>query len=610
MYKEFFGLNEPPFSLTPDPRFLYMSQKHREALAALVYGVRERKGFIALTGDIGSGKTTLGRAFLRELNPDSTNVALILNSFLNDIELLQTVNQEFGIESKTESKKALVDHLNRFLLSENEKGKTSILIVDEAQNLSIVVLEQIRMLSNLETEQSKLIQIILMGQPELGEKLRLPELEQLNQRIMVRCHIGPLQKLEIYHYVRHRLNVAGAKINISLTPAALNRLYHFSRGIPRMINLVSDRALLAAYVAGRFLIDARMVAMAEKELRGFGTVKHGRSLLSGKLAAWAQVVGAVTFLIAALGGSFWIGLHMRELDNPAKTAHTAPQSPPGSPAYPTPASSPTPPSSPQTETNRSGATSRTLTSIPVFPSADVRFADLTGPTSVTLSQEWVWDEHDIARVSDVDLSHAACLLSLARMWQYAFDLELFRQMAKTEVLGLNLPRIFRKPQVGLGSFETETGLTQLMVLDLPFVLQVDDPRRRLSPSVVLMKVKGDTALLGDPQLGLVEISMTALEKIARRATVIFADPQEFALLLPGEESDAVAELRSFLVQEGVWLGGNAGRVYGAQMQAALKRFQEKCGLKGTGALDGPTGALIAARREPFRPRLGVESAPR
>ena len=601
MYKEFFGLNEPPFSLTPDPRFLYMSQMHREALAALVYGVRERKGFIAVTGDIGSGKTTLGRAFLRELNPDSTNVALILNSFLNDVELLQSVNQEFGIESKTESKKELVDHLNRFLLSENEKGKTSILIVDEAQNLSTVVLEQIRMLSNLETEQSKLIQIILMGQPELGEKLRLPELEQLNQRIMVRCHIGPLQKQEVYHYVRHRLNVAGAKINISLTPAALNRLYHFSRGIPRMINLVSDRALLAAYVAGRFLIDARMVALAEKELRGFGTVKRGPRLLSGKLAAWAQVAGAVTFLIVALGGSFWIGLHMRELDNPAKTGHAAPQSPPGSPAYPTPASSP------QTEASRSGATSRTLASIPVFPSADVRFADLIGPTSLTLSQEWVWDEHDIARVSDVDLSHAACLLSLARTWQYAFDLELFRQMAKTEVLGLNLPRIFRKPQVGLGSFETETGLTQLMVLDLPFVLQVDDPRRRLSPSVVLMKVKGDTALLGDPQLGLVEISVTALEKIARRATVIFADPQEFALLLPGEESDAVAELRSFLVQEGVWLGGDAGRVYGAQMHAALKRFQEKCGLKGTGALDGPTGALIAARREPFRPRLQAEA---
>jgi general secretion pathway protein A len=197
MYLEFFGLNEAPFNLPPDPRFLYMSQRHREPLASLIYGIKESKGFIVLTGEIGSGKTTLCRAFLHELKHETTNVALILNSYLDDVELLQAINDELGIDSGTRSKKKLIDRLNQFLLDENAKGKTTILIIDEAQNLSTAVLEQIRMLSNLETETSKLIQIALVGQPELNELLNLPRLEQLNQRITVRYHITPLDKTEI-----------------------------------------------------------------------------------------------------------------------------------------------------------------------------------------------------------------------------------------------------------------------------------------------------------------------------------------------------------------------------------------------------------------------------
>jgi general secretion pathway protein A len=598
MYKEFFGLNEPPFSLTPDPRFLYMSQKHREALASLVYGVKERKGFIALTGDIGAGKTTLCRAFLRELNASTTNVALVLNSFLTDVELLQVINQEFGIESKSESKKELVDHLNRFLLAENEKGKTSVLIVDEAQNLSTAVLEQVRMLSNLETERSKLIQIILMGQPELGDKLRLPEMEQLNQRIMVRCHIGPLQKQEIYHYVRHRLSVAGAKVNVSLTPSALNRLAHFSGGVPRMINLVCDRALLAAYVAGRFLIDARMVALAEKELRGLGTVKRRRFLLSDKWMAWTQVTLSAVFLVAALGGCFWLGLHARDLGTPPKER-------PGSvAAAPTP--TPTPaaaPSGSQARAESADETTHTLASISVFPTADVRFSDLAGPTSVTLSQEWVWDSHYIVRTSVPDLAYPACLLSLARLWGFDFDVGKFRA---DDIQRLNLIEVFRKPEVRLDSFETESNLKDLMVLDLPFLVRIEDPQRRLSSSVVLKQVKGDVALIEDPLLGLVEIGVDPLAGMARRSTVIYLDPLYFAGLVPGEDSEAVAKLRFFLAQQGVWQGEDTGNVYGTAVSEALKRFQEKCGLRGTGVMDGPTAALIAARREVFRPKLQAE----
>ncbi|MFW6304015.1 MAG: ExeA family protein, partial [Candidatus Sumerlaeota bacterium] len=230
MYKEFFGLKEPPFNLTPDPRFLYMSQHHREALASLVYGIKEQKGFIVVTGEIGAGKTTLCRGFLHELDEEATNVALILNSFLSDLELLQTINDEFGLSSNSNSKKELISILNNYLLEQNEQGKTTIVIVDEAQNLGTNVLEQLRMLSNLETETRKLLQVVLIGQPELGDILNQPRLEQLNQRVTVRCHIGPLKREEIYHYIRHRLHVAGATINISLTQPAINRIYHYSGG--------------------------------------------------------------------------------------------------------------------------------------------------------------------------------------------------------------------------------------------------------------------------------------------------------------------------------------------------------------------------------------------
>jgi general secretion pathway protein A len=282
MYLEFFGLNEAPFNLTPDPRFLYMSQRHREALASLIYGIKESKGFIVLTGEIGSGKTTLCRAFLHELKHETTNVALILNSYLDDVELLQAINDELGIDSGTRSKKKLIDRLNQFLLEENAKGKTTILIIDEAQNLSTAVLEQIRMLSNLETETSKLIQIALVGQPELNELLNLPSLEQLNQRITVRYHITPLDKTEIYPYIHHRLEVVGAKANIHFTTQALNRIYHLTGGIPRKINLLCDRALLAAYVAGQLLIDANVVATASKDvgsLKGVTLSPHSDACL-------------------------------------------------------------------------------------------------------------------------------------------------------------------------------------------------------------------------------------------------------------------------------------------------------------------------------------------
>ncbi|MFP4380366.1 MAG: AAA family ATPase [Candidatus Sumerlaeia bacterium] len=602
MYQEFFGLKEAPFNLTPDPRFLYLSKQHREALAALVYGVRERKGFTALTGEIGSGKTTLCRAFLKDLDQESTNVALVLNSYLNELELLQTVNQELGIEAESTSKKVLIDKLNDFLLRENREGKTTLLIIDEAQNLSPGVLEQIRMLSNLETESSKLIQIILIGQPELGDLLDLPELEQLNQRIMVRFHISPLQREEVYHYVRHRLNVAGATLNISLTHAALNRLYHFSGGIPRKINLLCDRALLAAYVEGRFEIDARMIATAEKELRALGTYSPGKRRKALVIGPWIQVSAGVVLLGGLLLFFFWAGMEMvnrasidRDKNTPGGREQATPSPSPTmiAGATETPVITPTP--------TPTVAPTPSPTPTPDLPG----LADLPRPTSPTLPQNWTWDEDETVRVRDADFAPVAAMLTAARLWLYAFPLEAFQELDKQKILSLNMLRIFKRPGLDLGSFESQSDLRSLMVLDIPLVLYLSDPLQRISPAVVLVRVRDELATVADPRLGMVEIGLSDLESIYRKAVVIFPDADHLMTLELGEESEALPGLRAFFVEEGVWNGGQASGKLDEEMVNAIRRFQEKHRLVGTGKLRGPTVALIACMRSTYRPKLHV-----
>ncbi|HBF35496.1 TPA: hypothetical protein DDW35_13115 [Candidatus Sumerlaeota bacterium] len=599
MYLDFFGLKEAPFNLTPDPRFLYMSRRHREALAALVYGIKESKGFIALTGDIGSGKTTLSRAFLHELNPETTNIALVVNSFLSDLELLQSVNHELGLNYQTESKKALIDSLNEFLLRENGKGKTTILIVDEAQNLSIPVLEQIRMLSNLETEQCKLIQIILIGQPELAAKLQQPEMEQLSQRIMVRAHIGPLNKDELYHYVRHRLSVAGAKINISLTPAAQNRLYHFSHGIPRKINLMCDRALLAAYVAGRLEIDARMMAMAEKELELLSDPHKKNWLPALDFDSKWQVGTMVSAFIFLLAFCVWIGAHWHKA--PAENA-SAPvvQLADATVTKPTPETVAKKPTKPTPTPKQKAITGIALASTPV-PALTPAPTPMPQPV-----QDWTWDDNQVARVQDPELAYTASMLTLARRWGYAFDLERFRPLDKKDVQELNLPRIFQTPQVGLACFESTTPLRSLLFLDLPLVLSVDAPGLQLPPTVALLGTQGETAMVGDPRQGLLKkIPLADLENCCHSIQVIFHDPDRFMGLTIGTETTALPALCTFLESQGAWEGTKPqdGK-YDAVVAAAVSRFQEKNKLPVTGCVDGPTAVLITVKRETSeRPRL-------
>jgi general secretion pathway protein A len=267
VYLEFYGLKQAPFDLTPNPRLLFHSAKHREAINHLLYGIRERKGFVQLTGEIGAGKTTLCRALLEQLD-SRFSTALILNPALNANELMKAIATEFGLEVKGFDRLETVAAISNFLLKQIKDGKETVLIIDEAQNLTEDLLEQVRLLSNIETDDRKLLQIVLMGQPELRFRLNSPRLQQLRQRITVRYHLMPLTRFEVGQYIQHRLELAGAKGVPFFTQPAIWRVYFYSRGIPRLVNAVCDKALLAGFVEQSDRINLRMVNRAIRELEG------------------------------------------------------------------------------------------------------------------------------------------------------------------------------------------------------------------------------------------------------------------------------------------------------------------------------------------------------
>lgn len=267
MYLDFYGLKEPPFAITPNPRFLFFSDKHREAFNHLLYGIRERKGFVQLTGEVGAGKTTLCRALLNELGPHFST-ALILNPVLDSDGLMKAIAMEFGLDVKGCDRLETMAKFNEFLLRQVAEGRESVLIIDEAQDLSDALLEQVRLLSNLETEDRKLLQIVLMGQPELRDRLDAHQLRQLRQRITVRYHLRALRLGELGHYLSHRLAVAGANGTPQFSAPALWRLHRYSQGIPRLVNALGDKCLLAGFVEQARRIDFNMVGRAIRELEG------------------------------------------------------------------------------------------------------------------------------------------------------------------------------------------------------------------------------------------------------------------------------------------------------------------------------------------------------
>ncbi len=303
MYYDFFGFREPPFSIAPDPRYLFLSERHKEALAHLMYGVQGQGGFIVITGEVGTGKTTVSRCFIENV-PDHVDIALILNPRLSARELLSSICDELEIPHPVgASIKQLVDLINADLLKAHGAGRHKVLMIDEAQNLSADVLEQLRLLTNLETAEKKLLQIVLLGQPELQELLARPELRQLNQRVTARYHLDALSRDELPGYLRYRLGVAGLRADI-FTGGAIKRLFKVSNGIPRLINLISDRALLGAYAEGEHVITTNHIRTAAKEVNG-GRSGAARPVKGSGVDKPRYLALAASVLVAVIG-TVWL----------------------------------------------------------------------------------------------------------------------------------------------------------------------------------------------------------------------------------------------------------------------------------------------------------------
>ena len=535
MYQDFFGLREKPFALLPDPRFLYLSRCHREALAHLMYGIEQGEGFIEVVGQVGTGKTTLCRTLLERIG-GSAETAYIFNPSRTESELLAAINREFGLPTAARSRSELIDELNRFLLAKKAAGRTVLLIIDEAQNLEVEVLEQIRLLSNLETDREKLLQIVLIGQPELEENLARTDLRQLNQRISVRWGLRPFAQEETSEYVNHRLRIAGMAAPGPFTPRALRRLHSVSGGIPRVINAIADRALLAAFAAGERRVTPRMVRIAARELPSqdfdLTSLGVGTSAATG-LVATGLVVG---FLATA-----WWPL---QADSTRWGLRTA---------------------------------SEPLVSTPLVESA---------PPPPEPKRLAFRDAQDLVR-ADAHATAAAALGAVLRAWGYPAPVEHeldpnFFASAVREVSSLRV-------------FATRSSLEQLAGLDLPVILELEpvlDERRY----VALLGLHRDgLALLGLRDLHL-ELETARVERMwTGRAFFLWENFERLPALGPRMTGSAVRWLQARLTDLGYLQRGDASGEFDDRTVFAVQDFQRTHGLADSGEV-GPA-TLIALYQE-------------
>ena len=455
MYTSFFGLNEKPFSITPDPRYLFMSERHTEGLAHLIYGVKEGGGFIQLTGEVGTGKTTLVRSLLQQL-PDNADVALILNPQLSRTEFLSAICEELGVPlpAQHDSVKALTNALNAYLLRNHGRGRHTVLIVDEAQNLKVDVLEQVRLLTNLETTKQKLLQIILIGQPELRALLSRNDMRQLAQRITGRYHLEPLNREESNAYIDHRLKVAGAVGEI-FTPQAKRELFRLSAGVPRMINVIADRGLLGAFTVESHRVTPALVRSAAAEVYDRPAVLLGNGL------RW---LGAGLAVAALAGLAWWAGSRSTEMPEAREIALAS--SPPAV-SSPAPAAQVTAPV-PTTVASPVTATADSTAARPAADAAEPREA-----LGSLLAQA--------GEKSSSDQAFAA----LFKLWRADYTRGPMRACKQAESYGLFC--LFQR-----GS------LSQIRSLDRPVILTLRDDASN-PHQVVLSGLRGDDAwlILGD-----------------------------------------------------------------------------------------------------------------
>jgi general secretion pathway protein A len=562
MYERYFSFKDHPFRLTPDPNYLFLGAKHREGYAHLLFAMREGSGFVAVTGEVGTGKTTLVRALLRETRGDVA-VAYIFNPVLSATELLQTINAEFGLPSRSTSKKELTETLNNFLVAQKLDGGRAVVIVDEAQNLEPAVLEQLRLLSNLETETEKLLQIILLGQPELRDVLDRAELRQLSQRISLRWHLDPLSREEVARYVKHRLRVAGGDEAL-FEPRALDVVYEQTGGIPRLVNILAHRALLVAYTKGASEVTAAEVTMAAAEL-GQGRVPLKK--LQGTPWFYKAAAGAAV-TAAAAGVAFLLIAPLTDGNGNA----TAPQ----------PASQPT----------SSAAASRAVSAASPAPTKQAG--------SESVNQEVMRVTKRLAAVDAYDAATAS-ISRLMELWtgQGLSAAELEAGSIDLETLGARR---------GLSYLGAQADEPLLEALDLPAVVEL-----RVSPDgetryALLEQLDGGRVRLSADRP--LQLSRKAFSKIWTGGThLLWKDPEALRRpLAPGQRGPAISRLQAMLRELGV-LSEQATGIYDAPTRKAVAAFQESYGLESDGVAGTVTQIVLYNALARFaRPTLAKASA--
>ena len=530
MYEDFFGLSDLPFRLTPDPRYLFLSPKHAEALAHLRLGLTESSGFVCITGDIGTGKTTLLRTFLAELGSD-VSAAYVFNPALSARELLQRVNHELGVPT-TGSEMELVDALNAHLLAQRRAGRLSVVVVDEAQALSVGLLEQLRLLSNLETTTEKLLRLVLVGQPQLRTLLVDPELAQLNQRITLRWHIGPLTLEETVEYIHHRLSVASdGRATHLFTRAAIALVHRYAKGIPRLVNMIAHRSLLAAFVARRREVTAAIVRRAYREIEA---VPLRRPLPARRIgwAAAATVLGIGIAMGVPRLDLHWDDPSLRSLA-PAAVETAAPAT-------------------------------------PVAPEPPAEHAATPAPTPAPAATRISgWDLERRLAAADPLASARAATDAVLASWQVA-------PLAANELGGAeDLTRIAWRR--GLEMLPLTGNLSMLRLLDLPAVLELRIPGANGVRFAALVGVddRGPTLILDGQRVALEPM---ALDKIwLGQARVIWRDFESLGLTLgPRDRGRGVVRLKELLVRAGAYAGGAPGgpsEEFDPETERAVMEFQ-------------------------------------
>ncbi|MBI5042462.1 MAG: AAA family ATPase [Nitrospirae bacterium] len=537
MYLKYFNLTEQPFNMTPDPRFFYFSKKHEDALSNLLFGISERKGFITITGEIGTGKTTLCRLLLNRLDK-KVKTSLIFNPNLTTIELLQAINQDFGIESKSISKKELIDALNTFLLGVLKKGDNAALIIDEAQNLTPECLEEVRMLSNLETERDKLLQIILVGQPELRKKLELERLKQLNQRIALRYHLEPFDPKDTKAYILHRLKIAGGDDKVFFTQQAFDKIYEYSEGTPRLINLLCDKILLAAFVADTKTVSHQVAASAIKELRGdnFPSEKKipifNSSNLSKKdiIPRSLSITALLLFILLVF---FIVGYQKGIIGALVKENNIAPKN------------------------------------------------------TLARNDSSEYDRDNILRIKKSEDSKTASLMTLLKVWRIEF--------LKDEIL-LKKDRGEKEFKNIIKNFGFEIynikDLNQIKILGYPLLVNIK--KNGVEYYVVLRQMDDKDVIILDPMEGKRVYSIKEFEAIWKGEGIIFWKRLDginipISTVKPNSE---VMGLQEVLRNRNIYNGRIDG-YYGSMTKESVSEFQIKSGLKSTGDFDAETHMFLS-----------------